>query len=212
MLAASVAAYDECYRTGMAVNWYSTSRVSALAAYDWIYNDLTPDERRAILLPLLRHVEATQPGPKRRPIYRIGSSGTHEGFYGEPNIVWFAGLAAYNDGVDDATAFDESKQQPLILLESDESFVQAISVDINKDGTQDQICALKKTSEPNIYLVPALQNPVTGSNNWASYETPFFLKKGEKPDLIKLNLVVKGPGKIWIKDVELLRAPLPKTK
>jgi hypothetical protein len=58
--------------------------------------------------------------------------------------------------------YDETKQQPLVILDADESFVQAISVDINKDGTQDQICALKKTSEPNIYLVPALQNPVTG--------------------------------------------------
>ena len=54
-----------------------------------------------------------------------------------------------------------------------------------------------------------LDNTVTGSNDWASYETPFFLKKGEKPDLIKLNLVVKGPGKVWVKDVELLRSPLP---
>lgn len=53
-----------------------------------------------------------------------------------------------------------------------------------------------------------LANPVTGSNDWASYETPFFLKKGEKPDLIKLNVVVKGIGKVWIKDVELLKSPL----
>jgi hypothetical protein len=57
-----------------------------------------------------------------------------------------------------------------------------------------------------------LANPLSGSNNWASYETPFFLKKGETPDLIKLNLVVKGTGKVWIKDVELLKAPLPSTK
>jgi len=54
-----------------------------------------------------------------------------------------------------------------------------------------------------------LANTVSGSNNWASYETPFFLKKGEKPDLIKLNLVVKGAGKVWVKDVELLQGPLP---
>jgi hypothetical protein len=54
-----------------------------------------------------------------------------------------------------------------------------------------------------------LANPVSGSNDWASYETPFFLKKGEKPDLIKLNLVVKGTGKVWVKEVELLKGPLP---
>ena len=54
-----------------------------------------------------------------------------------------------------------------------------------------------------------LAHTVTGSNDWASYETPFFLKKGEKPDLIKLNVVVKGTGKVWVKDVELLKSPLP---
>jgi hypothetical protein len=54
-----------------------------------------------------------------------------------------------------------------------------------------------------------LANTVTGSNDWASYETPFFLKKGEKPDLIKLNLVVKGAGKVWVKDVELIKGPPP---
>jgi hypothetical protein len=54
-----------------------------------------------------------------------------------------------------------------------------------------------------------LANAVSGSNNWASYETPFFLKKGEKPDLIRLNLVVKGIGKVWVKDVELIKGPLP---
>lgn len=60
------------------------------------------------------------------------------------------------------------------------------------------------------YFSRGLQNPATGSNDWASYETPFFLKKGEKPDLLKLNIVIKGTGKIWIKDVEVLKATLPK--
>ena len=59
------------------------------------------------------------------------------------------------------------------------------------------------------YFSRGLNNVVTGSNDWSSFETPFFLKKGEKPDLVKLNLVVKGTGKIWIKDVELLKGPLP---
>lgn len=59
-------------------------------------------------------------------------------------------------------AYDESKIQPLIVLNSDETFIQAISVDLNKDGVADQICAVKKMSEPNIFLIPALQNPATG--------------------------------------------------
>ncbi len=58
------------------------------------------------------------------------------------------------------------------------------------------------------YFSKGLQNPVTGTTDWASYETPFFLKKGERPDLIKLNVIVDGKGALWIKDVELSKAPL----
>lgn len=104
MLNVSVAAYHECYEKGMCVNWYSTSRVNALAGYDWIYNDLTPDERRAILLPFLKHIEDVQPGPGKRRIYRLNGSDHKTGFYGVRNLLWFAGLAAYNDGIDDDTA------------------------------------------------------------------------------------------------------------
>jgi len=53
-----------------------------------------------------------------------------------------------------------------------------------------------------------LDKTVSGSNDWASFQIPFFLKKGEKPDLIKLNLVVEGAGRVWIKDVELSVAPM----
>jgi PEGA domain/HEAT repeats len=58
------------------------------------------------------------------------------------------------------------------------------------------------------YFSKGLQSPVTGTTDWASYETPFFLKKGQRPDLIKLNVVVEGKGALWIKDVELGNAPL----
>ena len=53
-----------------------------------------------------------------------------------------------------------------------------------------------------------LQSPVTGTMNWMSAETPFFLKKGERPDLIKLNLVIDGKGTVWIDDVRLLKGRL----
>jgi len=53
-----------------------------------------------------------------------------------------------------------------------------------------------------------LQTPLSGTTNWTTEETPFFLKKGEKPDSIKLNLVVKGKGTAWIDDIRLLKGPL----
>jgi tRNA A-37 threonylcarbamoyl transferase component Bud32 len=50
-----------------------------------------------------------------------------------------------------------------------------------------------------------LDHVATGSTDWASYETPFFLKKGEKPDLLRLNLVVEGTGRVGIRNVEVCK-------
>lgn len=52
------------------------------------------------------------------------------------------------------------------------------------------------------------QDSVSGTMKWITAETPFFLRKGEKPDIIKLNLVVNGRGTVWIDDVRLLKGPL----
>jgi hypothetical protein len=54
----------------------------------------------------------------------------------------------------------------------------------------------------------ALQSPLSGTNDWSSQETPFFLKKGENPDNVRLNLVIDGKGTVWIDDIRLLKAPL----
>lgn len=54
----------------------------------------------------------------------------------------------------------------------------------------------------------ALQSSLSGSNEWSSQETPFFLKKGENPDNVKLNLVINGKGTVWIDDIRLVKAPL----
>ncbi len=51
------------------------------------------------------------------------------------------------------------------------------------------------------------QTPLTGSTEWVTEEIPFFLRKGENPDNIKLNLVIDGSGTAWIDDIRLLRAP-----
>jgi len=52
-----------------------------------------------------------------------------------------------------------------------------------------------------------VNSTISGSSDWATCQTPFFLKAGEKPDLIRLNLVVEGQGKVFIKDVELTASP-----
>jgi hypothetical protein len=58
------------------------------------------------------------------------------------------------------------------------------------------------------FFSKGLHHAVKGTTDWASCETPFLLKKGQRPDLIKLNLVIEGRGKVWVRDVQLLRTPL----
>jgi len=53
-----------------------------------------------------------------------------------------------------------------------------------------------------------LDKALSGANDWTTVVTPFFLKAGEKPDYVKLNLVVEGKGTAWIDDVRLFKAPL----
>jgi hypothetical protein len=80
-------------------NWYNYSRCCGLVAYDWLFDTLTPEERKEILLPLLRHVKHMQ-----SPGYLRNSGGPDSGYYGEPTLRWYAGLVGYKAGVDDALA------------------------------------------------------------------------------------------------------------
>ena len=104
MLKVSVEVYHQCYEQRRAVNWYSTSRVSWLAAYDWLFNDLAEDERGELIVSMLKHVDDVQPGSGKPRIHRLNSSSYTTGFYGVRNILWFAGLAAYRDGYADELA------------------------------------------------------------------------------------------------------------
>ena len=58
------------------------------------------------------------------------------------------------------------------------------------------------------FFSKGLMNPLTGTTNWITIETPFLLKKGENPDNVKLNLVVNGTGTVWIDDIRLLKGQL----
>ncbi|UCH83726.1 MAG: hypothetical protein JSW50_14955 [Candidatus Latescibacterota bacterium] len=58
------------------------------------------------------------------------------------------------------------------------------------------------------YFSRALHDPLTGTIDWVHQETPFFLKAGENPDNVKLNLVVDGTGTVWIDDIKLVRGSL----
>ena len=103
MLRESIRGYQEAYRNKRAVNWYSNTRIHALCAYDWIYNDIPEETRRELIVPLVQHVEdtVTVPGIIRR---NDGNAAGKTGFYGVESLLWYSGLAAWGDGFCDELA------------------------------------------------------------------------------------------------------------
>jgi hypothetical protein len=58
------------------------------------------------------------------------------------------------------------------------------------------------------FFSKGVRQAVSGTVGWASFEVPFWLKPGQRPDLLKLNLAVEGTGTLWVKDVEVLQTSL----
>jgi len=58
------------------------------------------------------------------------------------------------------------------------------------------------------YFSRGLDKALTGSVDWTALEIPFFFKKGETPDNVKLNIVINGKGTVWIDDIHIMKGPL----
>ena len=80
------------------MNWYSTSRVHATLAWDWLYEDLSEAQRRDFMTRLVRAVDRVLQA--RPPIYRENMSGYNTGFYGVRNCLWFIGCTAFGTGIE----------------------------------------------------------------------------------------------------------------
>lgn len=101
--------YVRRHQQKRAVDWYTFSRINAIAAYDWLYNSLTGEQRQRIGTLLLHAVRDAQPTEDRRPfigpdlggLERENWGDTASGFYSTPSMLWFAGLAMFRDGIDD---------------------------------------------------------------------------------------------------------------
>ena len=56
------------------------------------------------------------------------------------------------------------------------------------------------------YFSRSLHDPVTGTTEWTTIQTPFILQENQVPNRIRLNLVIDGAGTVWIDDVVLSKA------
>ena len=83
------------------IQWYAFSRINALAAYDWIYNDLTENERTEIGNPLL-HAINDMLSTDRGSVFRKNYGDIKTGFYGPPCLPWYAGIVFHTTGIDDS--------------------------------------------------------------------------------------------------------------
>jgi hypothetical protein len=78
------------------------------------------------------------------------------------------------------------------------------SEDIQERCYLEMWCRIPNRGE---FFSKGFQTALQGNNDWATYETPFYLKSGQKPDLVKLNIIIEGSGKVWIRNVELSFIP-----
>ena len=94
------------------IAWYVFSQISALCAYDWIYNDLTPTERRELGEPLYNAMhEIAWHGSGVRPgRYRENASDYDTGCYGVSILPWYLSLAFYGDGINDTRCEEMFRQ------------------------------------------------------------------------------------------------------
>lgn len=104
LLETSIAHYHDCHARQKSVNWYSFSRINAWAAYDWLFNEMTPEERRRIGSAFLDATGFEQPTRERKAFERENWGGTESGFYSTPSQLWYAGLATFGEGIDDGRA------------------------------------------------------------------------------------------------------------
>lgn len=97
-LESSLRYYEQCYEERKTVNWYSTSRVHAVLAWDWLYSHLNDRERADIMGRLVRVIDRVLKA--RPPIYRENLSGYATGFYGVQNTCWFIGCTAFGTPIE----------------------------------------------------------------------------------------------------------------
>ncbi|MBO5762683.1 MAG: hypothetical protein J6R85_02330, partial [Lentisphaeria bacterium] len=86
-------------RSEIMPEWFHYNRLCMLITYDWLYPELSVEQRKSIIVPLIQHIEHM-----RLAKYKKDNGGYTSGNYGEPGLMWFAGVTAAGDGFCDELA------------------------------------------------------------------------------------------------------------
>lgn len=110
--------YENRFAQRRAVSWYSLSRLHAIIAWDWLYNETPSAHRDAWMQRMIRLIEALMKADP--PIPREHLSTPTLGFYGIRNLLWYAGVAANGTGIEPELAdryLDKGYRDHLQLLD-----------------------------------------------------------------------------------------------
>ena len=85
------------------ITWYAFPVLSTLCAYDWIYNDLSAEEREKMGRELYyaTYNVAWHGSGYREKRYRENPSGYNSGLYGSSMLPWYIGLTFIHEGIND---------------------------------------------------------------------------------------------------------------
>ncbi len=139
LLKESVRGYTEATDMGLPISWFAMPRINALCAYDWIFEALTDEERREIIVPLVHHCTLVQP-EAGLDIPRQPASDVYDGFYNMTPLLWYSGVAAYGDGFCD----DEARQQLIEGYERHKEVMDYREASAGDDGGLNS-CAINYT-------------------------------------------------------------------
>ncbi len=101
--------YELRVANNLNIHWYSFSVTSVLCAYDWIYNDLSKEEREEIgkrLYSVTHNIAWHGKGVRKSRHRENPNPSPNTGLYGSSALPWFIGLTFYGEGIDD----DECKR------------------------------------------------------------------------------------------------------
>jgi len=86
-------AYPELLRFSHAnrlmLEWWNTDKLAAIVAWDWLYDELSPADRRAFMEPMLEYMAIVT----GKPGYMVNNCGPTSANYGEPGLLFPLALA-----------------------------------------------------------------------------------------------------------------------
>ncbi len=94
-----------------------------------------------------------------------------------------------------------------IALPEIEDCVLMYHADIRSENVKEKaylemLCVFGKNQE---YFSRALDDALIGTTDWRRSQTPFYLRKGEKPEKARLGIRMEGPGTVWVRSMKLTK-------